>query len=161
VKAGNLQSFRALSGGRPSGACNGGGARGRQGCRVRRVVAVVKRLALAVALLLVILAPAVGCAHGVEVVDDPDGGADGQAPAADDAAAAEGGGGCASFYMTSSCPTYQRGTTVERRLSGGGARHNWLCVDDNCRNCGSDDRCAPARSGCPWGMVWADEGPCL
>jgi hypothetical protein len=61
---------------------------------------------------------------------------------------------CAPAYAKSSCLTYQQGQPVS---SGG---HNWSCSNGNCRNCATDSRCAPGGSGCPWGVVWTDDGTC-
>jgi hypothetical protein len=68
-----------------------------------------------------------------------------------------GGGGtasCAAAYAQSNCPAYYQGITVS---SGG---HNWLCSNGNCANCGGYASCAPGGSGCPWGVVWTDQGAC-
>jgi hypothetical protein len=67
-----------------------------------------------------------------------------------------GGGGttCASAYLQGSCLTYSQGMQV----SNGG--HNWTCANANCANCAGYAACAPGGSGCPWGVVWADDGAC-
>jgi hypothetical protein len=61
---------------------------------------------------------------------------------------------CATPYNQVGCDRYVPGTTVSR---GG---RNWLCSDGNCVNCSMFVSCAPGGTGCPWGIVWADEGPC-
>jgi hypothetical protein len=65
-----------------------------------------------------------------------------------------GGGTCAGAYSQSNCLTFTQGTVVS---SGG---HNWLCSNGNCANCASYSTCAPGGSGCPWGVVWSDQGAC-
>jgi hypothetical protein len=61
---------------------------------------------------------------------------------------------CATPYAVGNCLTYIQGTQVS---SGG---HNWLCSNGNCANCATFTQCAPGGSGCPWGIVWTDEGAC-
>jgi hypothetical protein len=65
-----------------------------------------------------------------------------------------GSGTCAARYAQSSCLAYY-GTV---RVSSGG--RNWICVNDNCKNCATFATCAPGASGCPWGIVWTDAGAC-
>jgi hypothetical protein len=68
-----------------------------------------------------------------------------------------GGGGtgsCATAYAQGNCLTYTTGTVVS---SGG---HNWTCTNGNCANCASHSTCAPGGVGCPWGVVWSDNGVC-
>jgi hypothetical protein len=38
--------------------------------------------------------------------------------------------------------------------------HNWTCNNANCRNCSTFPECAPGGTGCPWGVVWTDNGTC-
>lgn len=61
---------------------------------------------------------------------------------------------CATPYSQSNCLVYQAGNQVS---SGG---HNWTCTTGNCRNCATHTSCAPGGSGCPWGVVWSDNGTC-
>jgi hypothetical protein len=61
---------------------------------------------------------------------------------------------CFPIYSINNCPSYTAGT----RVSTGG--HNWLCSNGNCANCSWQPGCAPGASGCPWGVVWTDQGPC-
>src|SRR5207249_1933334 len=65
-----------------------------------------------------------------------------------------GGGPCAPAYASSQCLGYAQGQMV----SNGG--HNYTCADANCRNCATVSTCEPGASGCPWGAVWTDNGPC-
>jgi hypothetical protein len=67
-----------------------------------------------------------------------------------------GGGGtaCAPAYNVSNCNTYLTGTQVSN------TGHNWTCSNGNCANCAVDTRCAPGGTGCPWGVVWTDNGAC-
>jgi hypothetical protein len=64
---------------------------------------------------------------------------------------------CLVPYAQSSCITYTMGAQVS---SGG---HNWTCSNANCSQCATptySSACAPGGSGCPWGIVWQDNGPC-
>ena len=61
---------------------------------------------------------------------------------------------CAPAYSQSNCLSYIQGINVS---SGG---HNWTCSNGNCANCATFASCAPGGSGCPWGVVWTDNGPC-
>jgi hypothetical protein len=61
---------------------------------------------------------------------------------------------CSTPYAQPNCFSFQQGDQVS---SGG---HNWTCANGNCRNCAGDARCSPGGSGCPWGAVWTDLGPC-
>jgi hypothetical protein len=61
---------------------------------------------------------------------------------------------CYVAYSVNNCPSYTAGT----RVSDNG--HNWLCSNGNCANCSWQPGCVPGASGCPWGIVWTDEGPC-
>jgi peptidoglycan/xylan/chitin deacetylase (PgdA/CDA1 family) len=68
-----------------------------------------------------------------------------------------GGGGssaCATAYAQGNCLSYVSGTKVS---SNG---HNWTCSNGNCANCASTSSCAPGGTGCPWGVVWTDNGAC-
>jgi len=65
-----------------------------------------------------------------------------------------GGPNCAAAYAQGNCNTYVQGTVV----STGG--HNWTCSNGNCANCAVSTNCAPGGSGCPWGVVWTDNGTC-
>jgi len=65
-----------------------------------------------------------------------------------------GGGTCWTAYAQGNCLSYVLNTHVS---SGG---HNWNCSNGNCANCASDTRCAPGGTGCPWGVVWSDQGTC-
>jgi hypothetical protein len=61
---------------------------------------------------------------------------------------------CATAYNSVDCDGYALGMVIS---SGG---HNWFCSDGNCANCGVVSTCAPGKTGCPWGTVWTDQGPC-
>jgi hypothetical protein len=61
---------------------------------------------------------------------------------------------CSPAYAQSDCLTYTSGTKVS---SGG---HNWTCSNGNCANCATFTSCAPGGTGCPWGVVWTDNGAC-
>jgi len=65
-----------------------------------------------------------------------------------------GGGTCYAAYSQGNCLTYVLNTHV----STGG--HNWTCSNGNCMNCAGYSSCAPGGSGCPWGVVWTDNGAC-
>jgi hypothetical protein len=65
-----------------------------------------------------------------------------------------GGSSCSTAYAQGNCTTYVQGTQVS---SGG---HNWTCSNGNCANCAGYASCAPGGSGCPWGVVWTDNGTC-
>jgi hypothetical protein len=64
------------------------------------------------------------------------------------------GGTCSPAYAQGNCLSYLQGTKVS---SGG---HNWTCSNGNCANCAGYASCAPGGSGCPWGVVWTDNGAC-
>ncbi len=61
---------------------------------------------------------------------------------------------CFAPYAQSNCLTYVAGMKV----SANG--HNWTCSNGNCANCAGFASCAPGGSGCPWGVVWSDNGAC-
>jgi hypothetical protein len=61
---------------------------------------------------------------------------------------------CAIPYDQDNCLSFVANTRVSQ------AGRNWTCVDRNCANCATFVSCAPAATGCPWGVVWTDEGPC-
>ena len=61
---------------------------------------------------------------------------------------------CPTAYAQADCLTYVSGTSVS--LSG----RSWLCSNGNCANCAAFASCAPGASGCPWGVVWTDQGAC-
>jgi peptidoglycan/xylan/chitin deacetylase (PgdA/CDA1 family) len=61
---------------------------------------------------------------------------------------------CATAYAQGDCLSYFDGIKVS---SGG---HNWTCSNGNCRNCATHTSCAPGGTGCPWGVVWTDNGVC-
>jgi hypothetical protein len=65
-----------------------------------------------------------------------------------------GGAACPPAYAQSNCLAYVTGI----RVSANG--DNWLCSNGNCANCNSYSTCAPGETGCPWGIVWTDLGPC-
>jgi peptidoglycan/xylan/chitin deacetylase (PgdA/CDA1 family) len=65
-----------------------------------------------------------------------------------------GGAACAPAYSNGNCLAYQQG----QQVSSGG--HNWTCSNANCRNCATYTSCAPGGTGCPWGVVWTDNGAC-
>jgi hypothetical protein len=65
-----------------------------------------------------------------------------------------GGAACSPAYSQSNCLEYVAGIQVST------TGHNWFCSDGNCRNCSSYSTCAPGATGCPWGVVWTDMGPC-
>jgi hypothetical protein len=62
---------------------------------------------------------------------------------------------CAAGYAQSGCLNGYGQNTV---VSNGG--HNWVCSNGNCTNCAGYTTCAPGGSGCPWGVVWTDQGAC-
>jgi subtilisin family serine protease len=64
------------------------------------------------------------------------------------------GPACATPYAQADCLSYLFGT----RVSSSG--HNWTCSNGNCANCAGFASCAPGGTGCPWGIVWTDDGPC-
>jgi hypothetical protein len=66
-----------------------------------------------------------------------------------------GGPVCSPAYSQGNCLTYFTGIQV----STGG--HNWICSTNNCRNCAVYSECGPGGTGCFWGTVWTDAGPCL
>ena len=64
---------------------------------------------------------------------------------------------CFAPYAQSSCLSYGQGSQVS---SGG---RNWTCANANCSQCAVatyQSSCAPGGTGCPWGVVWQDNGPC-
>jgi uncharacterized protein YjbI with pentapeptide repeats len=63
-------------------------------------------------------------------------------------------GVCYAPYVQANCFGYQPGTQVSRN------GHNWTCSSGNCMNCAANTSCAPGSSGCPWGVVWQDNGLC-
>jgi hypothetical protein len=68
-----------------------------------------------------------------------------------------GGGGapaCAAAYAQGNCLSYVLNTKVS--FNG----HNWTCSNGNCANCAGYTSCAPGGTGCPWGVVWTDNGAC-
>lgn len=64
------------------------------------------------------------------------------------------GPACWQPYSTEGCFGYVLGTKVS--FDG----NNWLCSNGNCANCSWMTSCAPGGSGCPWGVVRTEEGPC-
>jgi hypothetical protein len=62
--------------------------------------------------------------------------------------------GCRPAYASSNCALYGVGTQVSRN------GHNWTCNSGNCANCAAYASCAPGATGCPWGVVWGDNGGC-
>jgi hypothetical protein len=65
-----------------------------------------------------------------------------------------GGGTCGTAYSQAQCLNYYTGIVVS---SGG---RNYTCANGNCMNCAGHTTCAPGASGCPWGVVWTDNGSC-
>jgi uncharacterized protein YjbI with pentapeptide repeats len=63
-------------------------------------------------------------------------------------------GTCAAAYVQSSCLSLTTGSKVSK--SG----RNYTCANANCMNCASYATCAPGATGCPWGVVWTDNGAC-
>ena len=64
---------------------------------------------------------------------------------------------CFTPYAQSSCLSY----TAGKQVSSGG--RNWTCANANCSQCAVatyQTACAPGGTGCPWGVVWQDNGPC-
>jgi Ca2+-binding RTX toxin-like protein len=61
---------------------------------------------------------------------------------------------CGAAFSQADCLSYLQGSVVS--VQG----HNWRCDNGNCRNCATFASCAPAGSGCPWGVVWTDIGLC-
>jgi hypothetical protein len=61
---------------------------------------------------------------------------------------------CVTAYAQANCVGYNLST----RVSFGG--HNWTCSNGNCANCATNAGCAPRGTGCPWGVVWTDDGAC-
>jgi hypothetical protein len=64
------------------------------------------------------------------------------------------GGTCAAAYANGSCTSYFTGSKVSRNS------HNWTCANQNCMNCANTPSCEPGNTGCPWGVVWTDNGTC-
>ena len=64
------------------------------------------------------------------------------------------GGTCAPAYAKTACLNLAVGTKVSA------AAHNWTCANGNCRNCDNVAACEPGATGCPWGVVWTDNGSC-
>ena len=67
---------------------------------------------------------------------------------------ASGGASCLPAYAQSNCLAYIAGTRVSTKGD------DWLCSNGNCSNCDTYSTCAPGETGCPWGVVWTDLGPC-
>jgi hypothetical protein len=63
-------------------------------------------------------------------------------------------GVCYTPYAQASCYAYTLGIQVSRN------GHNWTCSSGNCMNCAGNASCAPGATGCPWGIVWQDNGLC-
>jgi hypothetical protein len=61
---------------------------------------------------------------------------------------------CQPAYAQNMCLTYFQSVKVSRN------GHNWLCSNGNCANCATFASCAPGGTGCPWGVVWTDQGAC-
>jgi len=61
---------------------------------------------------------------------------------------------CSRAYNRSDCRSYDRGD----RVSAGG--RNWTCANRDCDQCDDNSNCAPGVSGCRYGAVWQDNGPC-
>jgi hypothetical protein len=64
-------------------------------------------------------------------------------------------GTCPVAYAQANCQNYMEG---QSQVSSGG--RTYLCANGNCRNCAISTSCAPGASGCPWGVVWQDNGAC-
>jgi hypothetical protein len=60
---------------------------------------------------------------------------------------------CAAAYAVANCLAYIIGAEVSMNS------RNWIC-SGACANCSTNSRCAPGRTGCPWGVVWTDDGAC-
>jgi hypothetical protein len=67
---------------------------------------------------------------------------------------AAGGGTCVAAYANGSCLSYYAGIKVSRN------GHNYTCSNGNCMNCSGYPSCEPGATGCPWGVVWTDNGTC-
>ena len=61
---------------------------------------------------------------------------------------------CRPRFAQSDCLTYAAGVVIS---SGG---DNWRCTNGNCANCATIASCFPGASGCPFGVVWQDQGVC-
>jgi hypothetical protein len=61
---------------------------------------------------------------------------------------------CYRSYSQSDCRGYNRGDRVSRN------GRNWTCAAWECEKCDSNSNCAPGGSGCSYGAVWQDNGPC-
>jgi hypothetical protein len=61
---------------------------------------------------------------------------------------------CAPLYSQADCTSYTMGTVIQSDA------HNWLCSNPQCVNCEGYPSCAPGGTGCPWGVVWTDQGRC-
>ena len=61
---------------------------------------------------------------------------------------------CSAPYRRSRCVSLTPGDRVSK------GAHNWRCSALDCKNCAGNASCEPDASGCPWGVVWTDEGPC-
>jgi hypothetical protein len=61
---------------------------------------------------------------------------------------------CSVPYGRSRCVSLIPGDRVSK------GAHNWRCSVLDCMNCAGTASCEPGASGCPWGVVWKDEGPC-
>ena len=61
---------------------------------------------------------------------------------------------CFTAYAQGNCFGYVLNTQVS---SGG---HNWTCTNGNCSQCSAYSSCTPGGTGCPWGIVWTDNGVC-
>jgi len=62
---------------------------------------------------------------------------------------------CNAAYAQSNCLSFSVGSQVSKN------GHAWTCSDGACRNCATNATCAPGGTGCPWGVTWQDNGPCL
>ncbi|HZU83840.1 MAG TPA: hypothetical protein VE987_13025 [Polyangiaceae bacterium] len=84
-----------------------------------------------------------------------DAGADLEAsPPADAGSGDEPTPACAASFSRDHCPAYVLGAEVSKD------GRNWTCAAATCANCAMVSSCDPGASGCPWGTVWTDEGPC-
>jgi hypothetical protein len=61
---------------------------------------------------------------------------------------------CYRSYSQSDCRGYDRGDRVSRN------GRNWTCAAWECEKCENNSNCAPGASGCSYGAVWQDNGPC-